>query len=147
MGASEVVAFLSDLAVRGRVSAATQNQALSSLLFLYRHVLDRELEGLDAAVRARIGRTLPVVLTRDEVREAKRKAGHTKSRPRHYTYNYRPDDRQYSFSLRFRDRSEVDRGELIRTLQSILDSLQADEKADAPPRKSRRQRREEADSV
>ncbi len=68
MGAPEVVAFLSDLAVRGRVSASTQNQALSALLFLYRHVLDRELEGLDAAVRARVGRALPVVLTRDEVR-------------------------------------------------------------------------------
>jgi len=68
MGAPEVVAFLSDLAVRGRVAAATQNQALSSLLFLYRYVLDRELEGLDAAVRARAGRALPVVLTRDEVR-------------------------------------------------------------------------------
>jgi integron integrase len=68
MGASEVVAFLSDLAVRGRVSASTQNQALSALLFLYRHVLDRELEGLDAVVRAQVGRTLPVVLTRDEVR-------------------------------------------------------------------------------
>ena len=37
MGAPEIVAFLSDLAVRRRVSASTQNQALSSLLFLYRH--------------------------------------------------------------------------------------------------------------
>jgi len=68
MGAAEVVAFLSDLAVRGRVSASTQNQSLSALLFLYRHVLDRELEGLDTAVRAQVGRTLPVVLTRDEIR-------------------------------------------------------------------------------
>ena len=68
MGVPEIVAFLSDLAVRRRVGANTQNQALSALLFLYRHVLDRELEGLDAAVRARSGRTLPVVLTRDEVR-------------------------------------------------------------------------------
>jgi integron integrase len=68
MGAVEVVAFLSDLAVHGRVSASTQNQALSALLFLYRHVLDRELEGLGTAVRARIGRALPVVLTREEVR-------------------------------------------------------------------------------
>jgi len=68
MGAPEVVAFLSDLAVRGKVGANTQNQALSALLFLYRHVLDRELEGLDAAVRARTSRALPVVLTRDEVR-------------------------------------------------------------------------------
>ena len=68
MDAAEVVAFLSDLAVRGRVSASTQNQALSALLFLYRHILDRELEGLDTAVRAQIGRALPVVLTRDEIR-------------------------------------------------------------------------------
>lgn len=68
MGAPEVVAFLSDLAVHRRVAASTQNQALSSLLFLYRHVLDRELEGLDTAVRAQVGRVLPVVLTRDEVR-------------------------------------------------------------------------------
>ena len=55
MGAAEVVAFLSDLAVRGRVSASTQNQSLSALLFLYRYVLDRELEGLDTAVRAQVG--------------------------------------------------------------------------------------------
>jgi integron integrase len=68
MGAAEVVAFLSDLAVRGRVSASTQNQALSALLFLYRHVLDRELEGLDTTVRSKVGRALPVVLTREEVR-------------------------------------------------------------------------------
>lgn len=68
MGAFEVVAFLSDLAVRGRVSASTQNQALAALLFLYREVLGRELDGLDDAVRARRARTLPVVLSRDEVR-------------------------------------------------------------------------------
>jgi len=68
MGAFEVVAFLSDLAVRGRVSASTQNQALAALLFLYREVLGRELEGLDDAVRARRPRPLPIVLARDEVR-------------------------------------------------------------------------------
>lgn len=68
LGAGDVVAFLSHLAVEGQVSAGTQNQALSALLFLYRHVLDRELEGLDAAVRARRSRPLPVVLTREEVR-------------------------------------------------------------------------------
>ena len=67
MGAAEVVAFLSDLAQRGRVSASTQNQALSALLFLYRVVLDRELEGLDGTVRASAPRRLPVVLSRDEV--------------------------------------------------------------------------------
>jgi len=68
MGSPEVVAFLSDLAVRGRVSASTQNQALSALLFLYRSVLDRELGDLDSTVRARAPRRLPVVLSRDEVR-------------------------------------------------------------------------------
>ncbi len=68
MGSAEVVEFLSDLAVRGNVAASTQNQALAALVFLYREVLGRELEGLDSAVRARAPRHLPVVLTRDEVR-------------------------------------------------------------------------------
>jgi integron integrase len=68
MGSVEVVEFLSDLAVRANVAASTQNQALAALLFLYREVLDRELEGLDNAVRARTPRHLPVVLTREEVR-------------------------------------------------------------------------------
>ncbi|MCA9504456.1 MAG: integron integrase [Spirochaetaceae bacterium] len=68
MGAPEIVDFLSHLAVEGRVSASTQNQALSALVFLYREVLGRELAGLDAAVRARHPRRLPVVLTRAEAR-------------------------------------------------------------------------------
>jgi len=68
LGQREVVSFLSDLAVRARVSASTQNQALGALLFLYRHVLRRELEGLGEAVRAGMTRRLPVVLARDEVR-------------------------------------------------------------------------------
>jgi len=68
MGAPEVVAFLSHLAVERGIAPATQSQALAALLFLYRRVLDRELEGLDAAVRARRTRPLPVVLTREEVR-------------------------------------------------------------------------------
>jgi integron integrase len=68
MGASEVVEFLSDLAVNAQVAASTQNQALSALVFLYREVLGRELEGLDTAVRARRPARLPVVLTRGEVK-------------------------------------------------------------------------------
>ena len=68
MGSAEVVEFLSDLAVNGNVAASTQNQALAALLFLYREVLGRELEGLDSAVRARAPRRLPVVLTRGEVK-------------------------------------------------------------------------------
>jgi integron integrase len=50
------------------VAASTQNQALAALPFLYRDVLGRDLEGLDGAVRARRPRSLPVVLSRDEVR-------------------------------------------------------------------------------
>jgi len=68
MGAREVIAFLSHLAVREQVAASTQNQALAGILFLYRHVLERELEGLGDTVRARRPTRLPVVLSRGEVR-------------------------------------------------------------------------------
>ncbi len=68
LGSREIATFLTDLAVRHRVSPATQNQALAALLFLYRELLDREVAGLDTAVRARATRPLPVVLGRDEVR-------------------------------------------------------------------------------
>jgi integrase len=68
MGAPEVTRFLSSLAVRGNVAASTQNQALSALLFLYRHVLHQDLPWLDDVVRAKRPKRLPIVLTRDEVR-------------------------------------------------------------------------------
>jgi len=67
MGASEVAAFLTSLAVERHVSAATQNQALHALLFLYRVVFDRPIEDLEGVVRARPSRRLPVVLSTDEV--------------------------------------------------------------------------------
>jgi len=67
MGAAEVNAFLSHLAVAGNVSASTQTQALSALVFLYRHVLDDPLPWLDEIVRATRPRPLPVVLSREEV--------------------------------------------------------------------------------
>jgi integron integrase len=67
MGSEEIGRFLSHLAVQGRVSAATQNQALCALLFLYRDVLRRELPWVTDVVRAKVRRRLPVVLTRDEV--------------------------------------------------------------------------------
>jgi integron integrase len=69
MGKLEVVAFLSDLAVRGSVTASTQGQALAALLFLYRVVLGLELGGFDHLVRARRPQRLPVVLSREEVGE------------------------------------------------------------------------------
>jgi integron integrase len=68
LGAQEVEAFLTHLAVEGGVAAATQNQALSALLFLYREVLGIDLPWLDNVTRAKRPQRLPVVLTRDEVR-------------------------------------------------------------------------------
>jgi integron integrase len=68
MGAAEVAAFLTSLAVQGKVAASTQNQALSALLFLYREVLGVELPWLDDVIRAKRPLHLPVVLTREEVR-------------------------------------------------------------------------------
>jgi integron integrase len=67
MGAPEVEAFLSDLAVRRDVAASTQNQALSAILFLYRDVLKIELPWLQDVTRAKKPARLPVVLTRKEV--------------------------------------------------------------------------------
>ena len=68
MAETEVNQFLTHLAINEKVSASTQNQALSALLFLYRHVLDLELGQLGTVIRARKSKRLPVVLTRDEVR-------------------------------------------------------------------------------
>jgi len=67
MGAAEVEAFLSDLAVRRDVSASTQNQALAALLFLYKQVLKQELPWLGEVVRAKKPARLPMVLSIDEV--------------------------------------------------------------------------------
>jgi integron integrase len=67
MGVAEVNAFLTHLAVEGHVSASTQNQALSALLFLYGPVLEQPLGLLEGVVRAKRPKRLPVVLTPDEV--------------------------------------------------------------------------------
>lgn len=68
MGAAEVEAFLTDLAVRRKVSASTQNQALAALLFLYWEVLRVDLPWLKDGVRAKKPQRLPVVLSVEEVR-------------------------------------------------------------------------------
>src|SRR3989304_1544106 len=65
MGAPEVEAFLTHLALERKVAASTQNQALSALLFLYREVLHQPLASVDA-VRARKPQRLPTVLTKSE---------------------------------------------------------------------------------
>ncbi|MEK6591801.1 MAG: integron integrase [Pseudomonadota bacterium] len=63
MGKAEVTAFLTHLAVRRNVAASTQNQALSAILFLYREVLELELEWVDGFERSKRPARLPVVLT------------------------------------------------------------------------------------
>jgi integron integrase len=66
MSTAEVSQFLTHLAVNEQVAAATQNQALCAIVFLYRYVLQQELVGIDA-IRAKPSRYLPTVLTPDEV--------------------------------------------------------------------------------
>lgn len=68
MGTEEINAYLTSLAVRDHVSASTQTQALSAILFLYRYVLGMEVGELEGLVRARKPVHLPVVMTRAEVR-------------------------------------------------------------------------------
>jgi integron integrase len=68
MAELEINAFLTHLALKEKVSASTQNQALSALLFLYRHVLGRRIGDLGDVIRARRPKRLPVVLTREEVK-------------------------------------------------------------------------------
>jgi integron integrase len=67
LGSKDVEAFLTDLAVRGNVAAATQNQALAALLFLYREVLGVKLPWMDEVLRAKRPARLPSVLTQREV--------------------------------------------------------------------------------
>jgi integron integrase len=67
MGGAEVEAFLSQLAVQGKVAATTQNQALAALLFLYRQVLEIELPWMEGVVRAKRSQHVPTVLSRDEI--------------------------------------------------------------------------------
>ncbi len=67
MGAVEIEAFLTHLAVEQHVAASTQNQALCSLLFLYRHVLKQELNIPIDAVRAKTSHYLPTVMIPEEV--------------------------------------------------------------------------------
>src|SRR5881397_3712340 len=69
LGAGDVTRFLSSLAMDANVSASTQNQALAAIVFLYRDVLNMPVGWLTALVRAKRPGRVPVVLTRDEMRE------------------------------------------------------------------------------
>ncbi len=68
LGPNEVESFLSSLVMEGDVASATQAQALSALLFMYRIVIGVDMPWLDEIVRARRPKRLPTVLTEDEVR-------------------------------------------------------------------------------
>ncbi|NIR50808.1 integron integrase [candidate division KSB1 bacterium] len=65
----DVKSFLTHLAVTRKVSSSTQNQAFNSLLFLFRHILDKEkdFKGFEGVVRAKRKKYIPVVLTREEI--------------------------------------------------------------------------------
>jgi len=78
MGEREITSFLSMLATRRKVSASTQNQALSAILFLYRVVLQQKFDWLDGIVKAKRPVRLPVVLAREEVRAV---LGHMRGTP------------------------------------------------------------------
>jgi len=65
--AIDVKGFLTSLAVKKKVAASTQNQAFNALLFLFRHVLEKEFEQIEGVVRAKRKIHIPVVLSRDEV--------------------------------------------------------------------------------
>jgi len=68
LSAQHISQFLTWLAVHRQVSAATQNQALNAIVFLYNKVLDIQLERIEQVIRARRSRRLPVVFSRAEVR-------------------------------------------------------------------------------
>src|SRR5262245_38935732 len=78
MAESEISSFLSDLAVNKRVSASTQNQALSAILLLYNEVLKKPLDWIDNISRAKRPIRLPVVFTRQEVQSILRNLDGTK---------------------------------------------------------------------
>jgi integron integrase len=69
LGPEHVKHFLSYLAVERNVAAATQNQALNAIVFLYRQVLNKDPGKFNDFVRAKPGRQLPVVLSRQEVEQ------------------------------------------------------------------------------
>jgi site-specific recombinase XerD len=68
LGAEQLSAFLSDLAVRAHVAASTQNQALHAILFRYREVLKQKLPWIEGLQCAKQPQHLPVVLTRAEIK-------------------------------------------------------------------------------
>ncbi len=67
MGAAEINQYLTFLAVKANVAAATQNQALNAIIFFYREILNRDIPDIGEFIRAKTSQHLPVVLSKDEV--------------------------------------------------------------------------------
>ena len=72
----DVKAFLTYLAVEKSVAISTQKQAFNAILFLFRHILDKQIHNLDSVVRSRVKRRLPLVLSQREVFEIIRQIEH-----------------------------------------------------------------------
>jgi len=68
MGEKEISEFISFLAVKRNVASSTQNQALSAIVFLYKHVLRMELGDFGPLERAKKPERLPVVMSKEEAR-------------------------------------------------------------------------------
>lgn len=69
MGEKEISEYLTFLAVKRKVAASTQNQALSAILFLYKHILQREISWLDDVIKAKKPKKLPLVFTKEEAKK------------------------------------------------------------------------------
>ncbi len=69
MGAEQINQYLTFLAVKKRVAASTQNQALNAIVFMYKHLLGQKTTDIGDYVRAKRSQKIPVVLSKDEVRE------------------------------------------------------------------------------
>jgi len=67
LDSTHVKDFMTHLAVEKRVAASTQNQAFNAILFLFRHVLDKSIDNIGEAIRAKKKRRMPVVLTKPEI--------------------------------------------------------------------------------
>ncbi len=124
MGADEVTAFLTYLARERGVSASTQNQALSSLLFLYGRVLEIKLPWMDGIDRAKRPVRVPVVLTIDEVRALLARLEGTKWMMASLLYGAGLRLRE-CLKLRVKDRMTMLPGAVIEPLRSHLARVQA----------------------
>ena len=120
MGAAEIETFLSNLAVERAVSASTQNQAKSALLFLYKEVLQIELPWLENVTQAKVPKRLPVVMTQNAVRPKNRSG-----RIRHVCHHVIPVGWNIAFlQNKFGLRHEVFSREVVLFRQRVVNLAQ-----------------------